>query len=123
MSLIRWAVFCAVTKRPMRRTLDWDPYYKVLAKGLPYRERLAAYGQIASTRLQSERFEEFCARHLAHLDEVAWEYFGTDTARQAVQAKVESLFPAHEVEQFTEHFWGLIQFWRKTEQGGSGGSQ
>jgi hypothetical protein len=25
------------------------------------------------------------------------------------------MFPSHEVERFTEHFWGLIQFWRKTE--------
>ena len=32
-----------------------------------------------------------------------------------MRKKVEALFPDHEVEQFTEHFWGLIQFWRKTE--------
>jgi hypothetical protein len=25
------------------------------------------------------------------------------------------MYPDHEVEQFTAHFWGLIQFWRKTE--------
>ena len=29
--------------------------------------------------------------------------------------EVAALFPEHEVEKFTEHFWGLIQFWRKTE--------
>jgi len=120
-ALIRWAVFCAVTKRPMRRTLDWAPYYEVLAQGLPYRQRLAAYGRIASERLESGRFEEFCAQHLAHLDEVAWEFFGTDVAKHAVRIKVQALFPAHEVEQFTEHFWGLVQFWRKTESDGSGG--
>lgn len=34
---------------------------------------------------------------------------------EAVRLKVEALFPRHEVEKFTEHFWGLIQFWRKTE--------
>ena len=36
-------------------------------------------------------------------------------AGQAVRQKVESKFPEHEIEEFTEHFWGLIQFWRKTE--------
>ena len=46
---------------------------------------------------------------------MAWEFFGTDEAKAAVRKKVESKFPAHEVEHFTEHFWGLIQFWRKTE--------
>jgi hypothetical protein len=25
------------------------------------------------------------------------------------------LFPEHEVDRFTEHFWGLIEFWRTTE--------
>ena len=47
--------------------------------------------------------------------EVAWEFFGTDEAKEAVRKKVVSKFPEHEVEEFTEHFWGLIQFWRKTE--------
>ena len=59
-----------------------------------------------------EPFEAFCAEHLGHLDEVLWEFFGTDIARDAVRAKVEALFPEHEHEEFTEHFWGLIQRWR-----------
>jgi hypothetical protein len=124
LSQLRWSVFCAATKRPMRRTLDWEPYYAVKRQDLPFRERLRRYGKIAEERLETERFEEFCARHLPHLDEVALEFFGTDRAREAVRLKVEALFPAHEVEQFTEHFWGLIQFWRKTERdrldGGNG---
>ena len=36
-------------------------------------------------------------------------------ALEAVGEKVAALFPEHEVEEFTGHFWGLIQFWRKTE--------
>ena len=112
---LRWAVFCATTRRPMRRTLDWAPYYEVRERDLPYRERLAAYAGIANERFETERFDEFCATHLAHLDEVAIDFFATETARTAVRSKVEAMFPAHEVERFTEHFWGLIQFWRKTE--------
>jgi hypothetical protein len=114
-SQLRWAVFCATTRRPMRRTLDWTPYYEIRERDLPYRERLAAYAAIAHERLETARFEEFCATHLAHLDEVALEFFGTEAAKDAIRAKVEAMFPAHEVERFTEHFWGLIQFWRKTE--------
>jgi hypothetical protein len=112
---LRWAVFCATTRRPMRRTLDWAPYYGIRERDLDYRERLAAYARIADERFDTERFEEFCAKHLAHLDEVAVEFFGTETAKAAVRSKVEAMFPDHEVERFTEHFWGLIQFWRKTE--------
>jgi hypothetical protein len=28
---------------------------------------------------------------------------------------VAALFPKHEVEEFTDHYFGLVQFWRKTE--------
>ncbi len=114
-SKVRWAIFCAATKKTMRPNLDWAPFYEIAERGLPLRERLAAYAAIARERMEAERFREFCAEHLAHLDEVALEFFGTDVARDAVRQKVTALFPAHEVDEFTEHFWGLIQFWRRTE--------
>jgi hypothetical protein len=114
---VRWALFCAATLRPMRRTLDWEPFYEARRRDQPYRERLRAYAAIAERRFETARFAEFCERHLSHLDEVAWEFFGTETAKDAVRQKVAAKFPAHEVECFTEHFWGLIQLWRRTEAG------
>jgi hypothetical protein len=115
MAQLRWALFCAATKRRMRRTLDWEPFEAVRRRDLPYRERLRAYAAIAHERFETERFEEFCHEHLSHLDEVALEFFGSDAAREAIRKKVVAMFPAHEAKRFTEHFWGLIQFWRKTE--------
>ena len=41
MAKVRWALFCAATKRPMRVNLDWDPYLRDRRQGLPYREALA----------------------------------------------------------------------------------
>jgi hypothetical protein len=112
---LRWAVFCAATKRPMRMNLDWKPFFEIRERNLPYRERLAAYAKVADERFETDRFREFCQRHLAAVDEVALEFFGTSQAKDAVRQKVDALFPRHEVEPFTEHFWGLVQFWRKTE--------
>ncbi len=112
---VKWALFCAATDRPMRRTLDWQPYYDVLDAGLPYRERLREYGRIARERFESEAFVAFCDEQLSGFDELAWEFFGSEVARDAVRQKVVALFPEHEHDQFTDHFWGLIQFWRKTE--------
>ena len=110
---IRWSVFCAVTKRPFRKTLDWDPFYEIAAKhDVPYRERLRAYAKVAEQRFDTARFEEFCAKHLSHLDDVSREFFGTPVAKDAVRQKVTALFPAHEVEAFTELFWNRIQAWR-----------
>ncbi len=109
---LRWSIFCAVTKRKFRKTLDWDPFYEVAATDAPYRDKLRQYAAIAAQRFETDRFEEFCAEHLANLDEVTWEFFATPVAKAAVRSKVAALFPAHEVEQFTELFWNRIQAWR-----------
>lgn len=121
-ALLKWTVYCAVTGRPMRRTLDWDAYYEVARRDVPYEEKLAAYAALADDRFETERFEQFVERHLGHLDEVAWTYFGSEAARRAVRQKVAVLYPEHEVEGFTELFWGRIQKWR-ADQDAQGGSE
>jgi hypothetical protein len=110
---LRWTIFCAATKRKMRRTLDWEPFYAVAAEDLSYEEKLDRYAKIAEERLEAARFEEFCKRHLGHLDQVAFDFFGSLDAKEAVRLKVAALFPEDEVERFTELFWGRIQDWRK----------
>jgi hypothetical protein len=112
---IRWSLYCAATRRRMRHHVDWTPYFLVADTDMPYREKLRSYAAIAQERYETDRFHDFCSRHLGDLDEVALSYFATDRAREAVRRKVAVLFPADEVDRFTEHFWGLIQFWRKTE--------
>ncbi len=66
--------------------------------------------------LDAEPFAEFEAQHLGHLDEVVWEFFATEEARSAVRQKVAALYPAHEVERFTNLFWDRIQTWRAEQQ-------
>jgi hypothetical protein len=111
-SYLRWTLFCAATKRPMRATLDWQPFFDVADKKWPLRRKIAAYGKIARERFDADAFRKFCDKHLANLDAVVNEYFATDDAKAAVRAKVAALFPAHEVERFTEHFWSELQAWR-----------
>jgi hypothetical protein len=112
-ALVRWILFCAATKRKAHRTLDWDPYFDIAAKGVPFAQKLAAYGKIARERLDAKRFEEFVATSLKDVDAVAHDFFGTDRAKHAVRLKVAALFPKHEVDPFTEHFWQRIQDWRR----------
>ena len=109
---LRWSIFCAATKRKMRHTLDWDPFYAIAAKDISYEEKLDGYAKIADERFETAKFEEFCAKHLGHLDAVAYEFFATHGAKEAVRLKVGALFPSHEVEKFTELFWSRIQAWR-----------
>ena len=109
---IRWALFCAATKRPFRKTLDWEPYYEIADAGGTLEEKLAAYGKLSEERFGAAEFEAFREEHFAPLEEVAWEYFATDEARSAVHEKVTALYPEHEIEEFTERFWNDIQTWR-----------
>ena len=112
---LRWSIFCAATARPMHKNLDWDPYFAIADKDLSPREKLSAYAAIAHQRFETERFREFCQTHLSHLDELAYEFFASDTLRDAIHQKVSALYPAHEIEEYTELFWQRIQNWRDTE--------
>jgi hypothetical protein len=112
---LKWSLYCAATRRPMRQNLDWQPYFDAAARESSYETRLAAYATLARSHFDTDRFEEFCASHLARFDEISWEFFGSDAARAAVRAKVEALYPPHEVERFTELFWTRIQQWRRQE--------
>ena len=114
-AILRWSLFCAATRRPMEFDLKWRDYFGIADSDRSYREKLAAYADLALQRYDSGQFEEFCSEELSDLDDITLEYVGTDRARTAVAAKVASIFPADEVEQFTDHFWGLLQLWRKTE--------
>jgi hypothetical protein len=114
-NMVRWSLFCAATGRQKALNLNWQPFFDIAKKDIPYREKLRGYAKIARDRYEHDKFQEFCEKHLSHLDEVAWEFFGTDVAKGYVRQKVAALFPAHEVDMFTDHFFGLVQFWRKCE--------
>ena len=115
-ALLKWSLFCAATQRPMRLHPHWHPYFEIADDhSLSLEQKLEKYDQLARAHFDADRFTEFSDEHLPHLDELALEYFGTEEFRSAVHAKVSSLYPDHEIEQFTNHFFGLVQFWRKTE--------
>ncbi|MEO1224287.1 MAG: hypothetical protein AAFX92_08660 [Pseudomonadota bacterium] len=118
---LRWSIFAAATERPMRKNMDWAPFYKVADRDLPPREKLREYARVAHDRFETEKFREFCRTRLGHLDELAYVFFGSPAMRDAIHQKVSSLFPAHEVDAFTELFWGRVQLWR--EQEGAAGDQ
>jgi len=112
-SNLRWSLFCAATDRSMHTNLNWTRYFEIAAEDKPFDEKLADYASIASAHFETEKFEEFCDEHLSHLDEVAHEFFGSDVVLDAIRQKVEALYPAHEIDEFTDLFWQRIQAWRR----------
>ncbi|MCK5940999.1 MAG: hypothetical protein KAI24_03435 [Planctomycetes bacterium] len=107
-SNLKWAVFNAATSRPMRKTLDFEPYYAIARQDLPYREKLAGYARIARERLSVTEFEKFCKKHLKPLEEAAFAWFRSERCVEAIRLKVQNLFPEHEVDEFTGRFHALV---------------
>ncbi|WP_419161740.1 ATP-grasp domain-containing protein [Candidatus Palauibacter sp.] len=116
---IRWSIFCAATRRKMRVNLDWQPFFDACRPGMTPEEKIRACGAIAEARFETDRFVEFCDAHLADLDQVADDFFGSQAAREAVHAKVASLYPDPEIEEFTHLFFDRIQAARRQEPPGS----
>ena len=112
---LRWSIYCAATDRSMHANLNWENYFRIAAKDLSFDEKLDEYSKLALDYFAYDDFLEFCDRHLPHLDEVAHEFFGSDTVRDAIRQKVVALYPAHEIDEFSELFWNRIQEWRKLD--------
>jgi len=119
MANLRWSIFCAATDRAMKTDLDWHEYFAIADRDIAFADKLALYSGLARQRFEVDAFESFCRTHLSHLDEVAREFFASDTVHDAIRQKVTALFPAHEVEEFTELFWNRVQEWRRVEGSGN----
>jgi hypothetical protein len=114
-SLIRWLTFCGATQRQFRYDLNWQKYLDIAKKDMSFDEKLDEYMNLADDYYETEKFNEFCNKHLSHLDEATFEYFNSSEFDQIIVKKVTKKFPAHEHEEFIEHYRGLFNFWLKCE--------
>jgi hypothetical protein len=117
-AMLRWSIFCTVTGRPSR-AVDFDPhvYFDIGDReDLSYREKLAEYRKLADTYFEVERYQEFCATQLAHVDELVLDWIASPDFDALLIETVRATYPEHEQERFTAHFRGLIGQWL-TERG------
>ncbi|HEX3906698.1 MAG TPA: hypothetical protein VHW92_02070 [Mycobacteriales bacterium] len=116
-ALAKWTVFCTVTGRQPRYDLDTRRYFDIADRtDLNYGEKLSAYRSLADDYFEVERYGDFCASRLAHLDEAVLEWVeGSDFDRLLVET-VRSTFPAHEHDQFIAHYRGLLAAWAHDER-------
>ncbi len=116
-TLVRWAVFCTATGRRPRYDLDTRRYFDIADRtDLNYDEKLARYRELADGYFEVERYQDFCASRLAHLDDVVLGWIeGADFDRLLVDT-VHSTFPAHEHDYFVAHYRGLLGAWATDER-------
>ena len=111
-ALVKWAVFCTATGRRPRYDLETRRYFDIADReDLSYAEKLAAYRELADNYFETERYADFCASRLGHLDEVAVEYFGGPDFDRLLVETVRSTFPEHEHDHFIAHYRGLLGAW------------
>jgi hypothetical protein len=117
-ALAKWTVFCTATGRRPRYDLDTRRYFDIADRtDLDYDEKLAAYRSLADDYFEVERYRDFCASRLTHLDQAVLEWVeGRDFDGLLVET-VRSTFPAHEHDQFIAHYRGLLGAWAHDERG------
>ncbi|MGH8961439.1 MAG: ATP-grasp domain-containing protein [Jatrophihabitantaceae bacterium] len=116
-ALVRWSVFCTATGRSTRYDLDTRSYFDIADRDdLSYEDKLVSYRELADAYFDVERYADFCASRLGHLDGVVLEWIeGPDFDRLLVDT-VQSTFPAHEHEEFIAHYRGLLGAWAVDER-------
>jgi hypothetical protein len=93
-SLLAWCAFCVATGRSMRLNQRTREYFQVGDDPeLSYAEKLDRYAALVDAYFQTDRFEDFRATALPHLDEATVEYVDSpefdDLVVRAIRLEVE----------------------------------
>ena len=116
-TLLKWCTFCLVTDRRPRVDLDTRSYFEVGDReDLGYAEKLAAYRRLADEYFDADRYHDFCARRLGHVDELVLEWVESSDFDRLLVDTVHATYPAPEQERFVAHLRGLAGQWVR-EQG------
>ncbi|MGB3444086.1 MAG: hypothetical protein WBA97_35565 [Actinophytocola sp.] len=110
-SLLKWSVFCAVSGRAAKLDLDTRNYFEVADSDRTYAEKLAEYRNLADDYFETERYHEFCATALSHVDDLVRDWVTSPAFDELLVATVRSTYPVSEHDRFVAHFRGLLALW------------
>jgi hypothetical protein len=111
-TLVKWCTFSLVSGRRPPLDLDTRRYFEVGDRDdLGYEDKLAAYRRLADDYFETDRYHDFCASRLPHLDDLVLDWVGSDDFDRLIVDTVRSTYPAHEHERFVEHLRGLLGQW------------
>ncbi len=115
-ALVKWCVFALVTGRKPKLDLETDRYFEIADDPeLSYDGKLAGYRRLADAYFDTERYLDFCASSLRHIDEIVLEWVaGADFDHLLVET-VRSVYPPAEHDEFVAHVRGLVALWVKDE--------
>ncbi|HEY7856990.1 MAG TPA: hypothetical protein VIC82_00695 [Candidatus Nanopelagicales bacterium] len=115
-ALVSWSTYCLVTERHRQLDVDTSAYFAIADRDdLDYDEKLAAYRRLADEYLETERYTDWRDSRLRNFDQIALEWFSGPELDRVIVDTVRSTFPAHEHDQFIEHYRGLLGLWCSDE--------
>jgi hypothetical protein len=115
-ALVKWCVFALVTARRPRLDLSTEQYFAVADdSSLSYADKLSAYRALADSYFDTERYHEFCAESLGHVDGIVLDWVVSPDFDQLLVDTVRAVYPPHEHEQFIAHLRGLLGLWVRDE--------
>ncbi|XVV09273.1 ATP-grasp domain-containing protein [Actinoplanes sp. CA-131856] len=113
-ALARWTVYCVVTGRRPRLDTDTSAYFEISDdSSLSYAEKLTEYRRLADAYFEVDRYRDFCASYLGHVDEIVHDWVTSEEFRSLLRETVRATYPVHEHERFLAHFGGLIDAWSR----------
>ena len=116
-ALVRWSAYCLVTGRRPRLDLEMQRYFDVADRtDLSDEEKLDAYLALADEYFETDRYWQWCARHLPHLDEAVLEWVQSPAFDTLLSETVTATYPPHEHDEFLAHFAGLVSLWVRDEK-------
>jgi hypothetical protein len=111
-ALLRWCTFCLVTGRHPRVDLDTRRYFEIGDReDLSYEDKLAAYRRLSDDYFEADRYHDFCAGRLGHVDELVLDWVSSADFDRLLVNTVRATYPAHEHERFVAHLRGLVGQW------------
>ncbi|MGH3336287.1 MAG: ATP-grasp domain-containing protein [Nocardioides sp.] len=111
-ALVRWSTYCVVTGRRSAVDLQTSRYFAIADDpDRSYDDKLDAYLALADEYLESDRYWEWCAAHMPHLEEQVHDWVTSDDFDRLLRDTVTATYPPHEHEHFHDHFRGLIGLW------------
>jgi hypothetical protein len=111
-ALVRWSVFCLATGRTARVDLGTSRYFAIADdQELDYAAKIEAYLALADEHFETERYHDWCASHLGHLEEAVHDWVTSPDFDRILRETVQATYPPHEQDQFLAHFHGLLDLW------------
>jgi hypothetical protein len=111
-ALVRWSTYCLVTGRRARVDLETSRYFDIADNPeLSYDEKLSSYLRLADDYFESDRYWEWCGRHLPHLEEQVYDWVSSESFARLLRETVAATYAPHQQEEFLAHFRGLIGMW------------